>query len=314
MPEKQIKLIINPAAGNGKGRKKWPHLHKMVNTTLQDFSYEFTQQSGDAVQIAKRALSEGIETIVAVGGDGTVSEVVNGFFENGKALNPKAKLGVIHLGTGGDFVKTVAAKTPHKTMLELIRAGSATPVDVGQITCHTPDGKKINRYFINAANAGFGGTLVQRVNKAGKRLGSFLTYLNGLMTTFFVYKNRPIHIKIDDFFRRELLALDIIVANGQYLGGGMWGAPNAKLNDGLFDVVLIGNILKREVVNNIAKLYNGRLINHRKVESLQGKKIILSAGEETLIDADGEVVGCLPAAFEIIPGALNIIGYKDNKD
>lgn len=302
---RKIKLVVNPVAGHYTVVKNWSDIDKNLKNILGDFSAEFTKEILDATTITRRSLSEGYDTVIALGGDGTINEVVNGFFENEKLINPDASFGVIPMGTGGDWVKTLQTPESLQAAASLILENRVKKCDLGLLKCQGLDGSPVSRYFINVADAGFGGTLVQLVNHSTKALGPFFTYLTALLKTLAVYKNKPMHIEIDDFYAEELIANSVVMANGQFLGGGMWIAPKAKIDDGLFDVVIIGDVSRTEVLANINKLYNGTLARHHKIQYWQGKKVTLSSDFEILIDADGEQPGKLPATFEILPRVLN---------
>lgn len=304
---RKIKLVVNPIAGNHTVAKNWSDFGRELKHILGDSSTEFTKDIYDATTITRQALWQGYETIIALGGDGTINEVVNGFFENEKLINPEASLGVIAMGTGGDWAKTLETPEKLEDAASLILDKRIKKCDLGLIKCQSLDGYPVIRYFINIADAGFGGTLAQLVNNSTKALGPFFAYMTGLLRTLTVYKNKPMQIKIDDFLTQEQIANSVVIANGQFFGGGMWIAPNAKIDDGLFEIAIIGDVSRREVLTNINKLYNGTLAKHPKVKYLQGKTITLNSDFEILIEADGEQPGKLPATFEIFPKILNCI-------
>jgi YegS/Rv2252/BmrU family lipid kinase len=302
----KIKLVANPAAGNFAVSKNWLSLQNKLKDILGDFSAELTTKPGDAIQITQRALQEGCETIVAVGGDGTINEIVNGFFENGRLINPEAKLGVIPMGTGGDFIKTLKIPDTPEAAAPRIREGQIKKCDLGAV-CF-PYGDGINsRYFINIADAGFGAAVVEKVRQSTKALGPFFAYLTGLLRALTTYKNQPMKIKVDDVFESEETAAAVIAANGQFFGGGMWVAPGAKVDDGKFEVIIIGDISRPEIIANIYKIYNGALKGHPKIRYLQGEKIFLHSDSPVGVEADGEQLRTLPAAFEILPAMLNVL-------
>ncbi|RMF69979.1 MAG: diacylglycerol kinase family lipid kinase [Calditrichaeota bacterium] len=303
----KIKLIINPVAGNNAFQKAKDEFHQAVFALLGDVSTAFTTAVGEATRLAQNALRDGYRTIVAVGGDGTINEVVNGFFEDGRPVSPEAELAVISMGTGGDWVKTLELPEELHEAAKRIAEGRTKLCDVGLLTCRSSDDRPVQRYFINIADAGFGGTMVERVNQSTKALGQFFAYLIGLLRTLAVYKNKPVEIQVDDVFHATQVVNSVVVANGQFFGGGMWVAPEAKLDDGLFDVVIIGDVNRAEVLANTHRLYNGTLGRHHKVTTLRGKEITLRSEHDVYIEADGELPGKLPAKFQLIPTALRII-------
>jgi len=305
-------MILNPAAGNGRAGRNRQAIIGLAEEILGEVRFEMTTATGAATALTRKALGQGYDTIIAVGGDGTVNEVVNGFFDNRAPVNPAAKLAVIPLGTGGDFAKTMQAPESLRQSLLNIKTQREQSCDVGYLECQTCDGMATKRYFLNIADAGFGGTLVQRLNSSAKALGPFFTYLTALVRTLSFYRNPRITIQIDDGPPLEMDVISVVVANGQFFGGGMWVAPEADVQDGLFDIVIIGDLSKAEVLANIHKLYNGSLRHHPRVSCRRGKSVRLSATVDTLIDADGELAGKLPARFEVLPAAIRLLGLPQN--
>ncbi len=302
----KIKLVANPTAGNFAVSKNWYSVQNKLKEILGDFCAELTTKPGDAIQITRRALHKGCETIAALGGDGTINEIVNGFFENGRLINPEAKLGIIPRGTGGDFVKTLGIPETVEQAAIRIRDGQIKKCDLGAV--RFPCGDETNsRYFINIADAGFGAAVVAKVRQSTKALGPFFAYLTGLLRALATYKNQPMKIQVDDVFETEEPAAAVIAANGQFFGGGMWIAPNARLDDGKFEVVVVGDISRPEIIANIHKIYNGMLKSHPKIRYLQGIKILLHSDSPVGVEADGERLGTLPTAFEILPAMLNVL-------
>ncbi len=303
----KIKLVVNPAAGSRKAAKEWPEIEKEVTDILGNFSTEFTKQANHATEITQLAIQQGYETIIAVGGDGTINEVVNGFFENERQINPEASLGIISMGTGGDLVRTLRIPKNIKEAAVKIKDHKIQELDLGLMKCQGLKGKPVTRYFINVADAGFGGTLINLSYQSTKVFGATAAYLIALLKTLFVHETMPVKINVDNSWSKEQNIRSVVIANGQYFGAGMWIAPQAKMDDGLFDISILGDITRGEVLANIHKLYNGTMAEHKKVQILRGKKISLNCESEVLIETDGELPGKLPASFEILPAVLKVI-------
>ncbi|MFQ5677747.1 MAG: diacylglycerol/lipid kinase family protein, partial [bacterium] len=174
---KRMKLVINPVAGQAKAKKDWSGLRRRLEASLGEFSWEFTEQENHATALTQNALRAGYETIVAVGGDGTISEVVNGFYENGKPINKNAKLGIVPMGTGGDLVRTLGIPKTVELAGLLIMQGKTIQSDLGLLKCRRLSGGEICRYFVNVSDAGFGGTLINLSNHSTKIFGAFFAYL-----------------------------------------------------------------------------------------------------------------------------------------
>lgn len=306
MKSPSIAFIVNPAAGNGAVRKSWEEIERLVRGFFPNMWLLFSEAPGDATRLAARVAGE-VKTVVAVGGDGTIHEVVNGLFRDGKPINPEVALGIVCFGTGADLVKSLDFPDTTEEMLRRVAERRCWTIDLGQLRCVDEHGKPVNRMFVNIADAGFGGELVKIVNGTTKALGPFVAFLGGLLRTLRRYRNKTVRIRVDDEFEREEVVNAVVVANGQFFGGGMWVAPQAALDDGRFEVVIIGDVNRREVLANIHKLYNGTLATHAKVTCLQGRRVELTSPERVLIDADGESPGLLPATFEILPAALKLI-------
>ncbi len=210
-------------------------------------------------------------------------------------------------GTGADLVRTLGISHSLSDAARQARQGSAHPIDIGQVQFTDLEGRPVQRYFVNVTDVGFGGDLVRYVNSHSKRLGGKLSFLKGVLVTLFRYQNKKVHIAIDEKEDFEVRASSIVVANGQYFGGGMWVAPEARLDDGYFNLVVIGDVSKTEVLANITRLYRGTIAEHPKVKTFQARTIELTSEEEVFIDLDGELVGRLPARFQILPQKLPVI-------
>lgn len=304
---RKITFVINPVAGNGRISRHWPELQRRLLERFPDMRIEFTRAAHAATEITRQALHTGCDVVAAVGGDGTIHEVVNGFFEDGHLINPHACLGVIAMGTGSDLVRTFNPTRDLETLAHKFENREARLCDLGRLTCRTNEGIERMRYFINIADAGFGALVAHRVNTSSKRLGHFLSYLGGLLRTLKDYENKRIKIRLDESTAWEQTVNSVIVANGRYFGGGMLVAPTAQPNDGLFDIVVIGDISRTEAVMNLRRLYTGKLAEHQKVTVFQGKRVALESEHLVFIEADGEIPGRLPATFEIVPGAIKVI-------
>lgn len=294
-------VIVNPMAANGKAGRLWPVCAEMLGQVLEgDFKVHFTQWAGHAVDLAREAAAQGCGLVVAAGGDGTVNEVVNGLAD---AL-PRTKLGIVSLGTGKDLVKTLGIPADLRQAVQVLTNGAVRRIDLGHASFVDRGGRQVQRLFVNVGDVGFSGAVVQRVNRSSKAWGGFLSYLGGLVTTLLTYSNKLVHITIDGSLDEIAVVNAVVVANGQYFGGGMWVAPMAQIDDGLFEVAVIGDVGKLGVIGNVPKLYRGTLASHPKVRYFRGKKVTVTSGDELLLDLDGEQPGRAPVTFEVLPQAL----------
>jgi len=258
--------------------------------------------------MAQRAVLQSRPVVVAVGGDGTLNEVVNGFFRNGAPIPTTSKLAMVPLGTGGDFRRTLRIPIDPKQAVDVLRTGLVRRLDAGCVTYQTSDGTTAVRHFINIADAGLGGEVVYKVNRGSKRLGS-LTYKVGSGLALLTYKNKPMTMVIDGSTHELAHAQQVVVANCQFFGGGMQMAPSASPTDGVFDVIVVKDAGKIETMRGINDFLAGKHLDNGnpKIELLYGKRISVSSPEKVRIDLDGEDVGFLPALFEIQPSAIEFI-------
>ena len=279
----------------------------LPSTGLQ-YETALTTRPLEATEMAQRAVRESRPVVVAVGGDGTLNEVVNGFFHNGAPLPTTTKLAMVPLGSGGDFRRTLRVPIDPKEAVEVLRSGMVRKLDAGCVTFQTADGGTATRHFINIADAGFPGEVVFRVNKGSKRLGS-MTYTVGGALSMLTYSNKPMTVVIDGETHELTKAQQVVIANCQYYGGGMQIAPSASPTDGVFDVILIKDAGKLETIRGMNDIRNGKHLDNGnpKIELMYGKRISITSPEAVRIDVDGEDPGFLPALFEIQPGAIEFI-------
>jgi YegS/Rv2252/BmrU family lipid kinase len=282
----------------------------VLQNLLEQESFVFevapTTGPGTATDLASQAIHEGCEMVVAVGGDGTINEVANGFFENGRPINPEAVLGVLCVGTGGDFIKTMnIPREPQQAVKKLL--GEATKaIDLGKCAFIDHSGDQVERFFVNIADIGVGGETVERINRRARKRTGKVAYFASSLVSLMQYKNKKMRIRIDDHFDQEKMVSLLVVANGQFFGGGMRIAPEAKVDDQLFDVVIVGDIGTMTFLANLRRLYAGTILAHPQVELYRGKHVTVSSAERALLDLDGEQPGVAPAEFTLLPFALRV--------
>jgi YegS/Rv2252/BmrU family lipid kinase len=302
-----IVLIINPNAGNGSTGAKWPLIQTLVRDRLGPFEHFMTEGPGDAEHLAAEAVHGGPERVICVGGDGTLNEVINGLMAEGEAARSRPVLGFIPNGTGCDFVRTVAIPRNIERAINVIAANHFSPMDIGRLIFYDHAGNRACRYFHNITSFGLGGEVDERVNRTTKAFGPFLSFIWATLISIFLYGKKRINLKIDDSPETEFVIWNVAVANGQYHGGGMWVAPDAAVDDGLFHLTVIGDLSIPAVFYNLPKLYSGKIKAVPTVSTFIGKKITATSDETVLLDVDGEQPGMLPVEIDVIPGALNII-------
>jgi diacylglycerol kinase (ATP) len=301
VPDTRTVFLVNPASGNGATGKRWPELaHRAAQLGLEGTTL-FSERPGHLIDLAAQAARDGAELVVSVGGDGTLNEVVNGLVRAGAST----ELATIPLGTGMDFVRTYKIPTRFEDAVRTALAGTTRRIDVGRVSYREWGGAEGERYFANVGSVGMSAAVAQRANGMSKALGGKATFFYALVRVFFEWENTVVSVQLDDE-RREARLHDVIVANGKWHGGAMMLAPEAQPDDGLFDVVLIGDVTKRDFVTTAPKIYKGTYLSHPKVELMRSRTVAVEAPERLPIELDGEQVGTTPARFEIVPAAVRV--------
>ena len=301
MPDTRTVFLVNPASGNGATGKRWPELaHRAAQLGLEGTTL-FSERPGHLIELTEQAALDGAELVVSVGGDGTLNVVVNGLVRAGAST----ELATIPLGTGMDFVRTYKIPTRFDDAVRTALEGTVRTIAVGRVTYREWSGAAGERYVANVGSVGMSAAVAQRANGMSKAVGGKATFFYALVRVFFEWENTVVSVQLDDE-RREARMHDVIVANGQWHGGAMLLAPEAQPDDGLFDVVLIGDVTKRDFVTTAPKIYKGTYLAHPKVELLRSRTVAVEAPEHLPIELDGEQVGTTPARFEIVPAAVRV--------
>jgi YegS/Rv2252/BmrU family lipid kinase len=239
---------------------------------------------------------------VVVRGDGTVHVVVDG--EVGSGLGEREELEMIPLGTGRDIARSLRIPRRFEDAVEVARAGRVRTVDVGRATYTTAAGEA-RAHFANFAGAGISGGIAARANRTSKALGGKISFFWATLAVFSRWPPSEMTVTIDGVERQARL-LEALAMNGDYTAGGMWVAPEASLEDGAFDVVLIGDFSKAEFTTTFPKIYRGRHVTHAKVEIIRARELAVDAPEPLPIVLDGEQPGTTPVRFELLPAALRV--------
>lgn len=300
-------VIVNPASANKSTAKEWPAYEKLLKEAGYSFNVAYTEYPNHGTEIARQALKKGYKTIVSVGGDGTMNEVVNGFFEDGALINEDARLAVFSRGTGCDLIRTLGIDKGIEDLLSILERNTVKKVDVGVSEFIGYDGIKKIRYFLNESDIGIGGETTNRVNQRSKVFKGFLSFLIGAIITLVHYKNKYFEVVIDDTTEIKGMMNSVVIANGKYFGGGMKVAPEASMTDGVFDIVVIGDVNKLEFIKSFPLIYSGKHLKHPKLKLYKGKKVKVHCSERALFEVDGEQPGTSDAQYEILPAALNIL-------
>ena len=307
-------VVANPSAASGSTGKVWPGIASELRTHFGPFQVRFTERRGDAMNLALNAVRDGAKLIIACGGDGTISEVANGIIDSGQ----DAELGVLPSGTGGDFRRTLQIPTRVRDAAKILRIGKSQLIDVGRATFISHNGEETSRYFLGVASFGMSAEVVERVKHGGpdwlpkngpQWLSGRVSFAVSMLQTAAKATAAGVIIQVDDRRERHLTVTNLCVANARYFGGGMKIAPDAKLNDGKFDVVSIGDIGTIKILTNARRLYAGSHLRMDNVDHVLARKIVARPdGREGVValEVDGELPGRLPATFQIVPGALRV--------
>lgn len=300
-------FIVNPVSSGKKTLKEWPVYEKQLKEKGFKFDWIFTEYPEHATIITREVVKSGYDLIVSVGGDGTMNEIVNGFFENGNIINAEVKLAVFARGTGCDFIRSFAIKRGFENFVKVLEKNEVQKLDVGKVNFLHASGQIVTKYFLNISDVGLGGETTRRVNKTKKHLKGFLAFLIGAMLTILRYRNKTIKLEIDGEIVKNEKINSVIVANAKYFGGGMYISPNSEVNDGLLDIIVIGDFKTLELIRDFHLIYNGKHLGHQKICHYKAKKVKITSETVALLEFDGEQQGTTPAEFEIIRQAVKVL-------
>jgi diacylglycerol kinase (ATP) len=299
----RMRVIVNPAAGAGKTIKKWPQIMGFMKSLGLDFVHDITEAPGHAIELAKSAVKKGCEMVVSVGGDGTIHEIVNGLYEAGGGAN--VAVGIVNTGTGSDYIRTIGVPRRYKEACQCLLSSGRRTVDLGVVE-YTKGGHRKKRLFVNFAGIGFDAEVVKATTEKFKALGNMPSYLMGLFSTLMSYQNRDISILVDGESGQRRICT-VLLNNGRYAGGGMLPAPNADPGDGFFDLVIIDDITKPDLLMSLPRVYRGTHLTHPKVTLMRAREVEIWPTQTSAVQADGELLGEAPVRFSILPAALNVV-------
>ena len=294
---------------NGRLRKKDELIRRLSQRLSGQHELQFytTAAAGDAIPLGQKAVEEGSDYLVAVGGDGMLNEVVNGYMNSNKMVRENVVVGLLPQGTGNDFSKTIGIRKDIEQHARLIQNNQTQPVDVGEIRYRSLEGEGKTRYFINIAEMGIGGQVVRTVNQNNRFLGPDLSYKKAIIQSFLTYK----HVKVrltSEAYQWEGPILSLCMANGRYFGSGLCIAPQADVADGQIQLVILGKVTLMDYLKNLSRIKKGEIIDHPEIH--YGKVSycrIESIGGECPVDMDGEFVGYAPIEMKVLEHALEFL-------
>ena len=294
-------FLVNPASANGSTGRRWPELARRAAAAGLEGDTLLSERPGHLSELAREAALGGARLIVVVGGDGSVYEVANGLV--GVADPPE--IAVVPRGTGWDFVRTFGIPRDVEKATAIALEGETRTIDAGRVSYRAWDGSEATAVFANVGSAGMSGAIAKRANETTKALGGKASYLWATFAVFSRWQAAEVEIAVDDE-RRTGRMFDVVVANGRFFGGGMQICPEARPDDGLLDVLTIGDVTKRDLVQTMPKIYRGTHLPHPKAELLRGAVVTVTSDTAIPIQLDGEQPGTTPVRFEVIPGALRL--------
>jgi diacylglycerol kinase (ATP) len=306
-------VIINPESAGGATRDAWPRIASELSTHFGSFTPKFTTRTGEGIELAANAARKGTKLIIACGGDGTISEVANGIL----SVDCDSELGILPSGTGGDFRRTLGIPNRVAAAARILRDGQTRLIDAGKITFTNDDGEPESRYFLGVASFGMSADVIARVKEGGPDwlpttgpswLTGRLSFAVAMLQTAAKKSATRVVVQLDDDPARHMTVANLCVANARYFGGGMKIAPNAKLTDGKFDVVSVGDLGAARILANAPRLYAGAHLSMSEVGHALAVKVSARSidNQRIEVEVDGEIPGHLPATFQILPKALRI--------
>lgn len=285
--------IVNPAAGRGAARRRWPEAAQR----LGPMAVRFTEGPGHASVLARELATQGFDPIVAAGGDGTLHEVVNALVRT----HPEVRFALLPLASGGDFARTLGISEMDRAV-EAFHRGQVRQVDVLRLSFRNGE-----RFAINAVGIGLAAIVAEGARRAPRFLPGRLRYLGSAIMPLARGETFSIRVSIDG---AEPLAYDMTtsaLANGRYQGGGICIAPDAAIDDGWIDVTVVEHVSLAEVCRHLPILYSGKLLTYPKVRNFRAVRVRVESDRPVAVETDGELAGTLPVEAEILPRALRLI-------
>jgi YegS/Rv2252/BmrU family lipid kinase len=298
-------VIANPKTGAGS--RRWPKLEDALREALGELEVERTRGPRDAERIAREAVRAGVERLVVAGGDGTTSEVVTGLLS--ASLGDYAEIALLPMGSGCDFSRSLGLPRAPEAVIAGLAEGTRRRVDAGRISYRDRSGEPRSAYFLNVASFGISGLTDELVSRAGKHFGPSAAFGIGTVRAIVHYRKPRVEVRVDDRVVHTGLISLVTAANGRYFGSGIQVAPAARVDDGVLEVVVIGDLSKPRLIANLPSIYRGTHVTHPKVTLHRGTRIeaqVLSG--EALLDVDGEPLGLLPVTIEVVPKAIQLFG------
>jgi diacylglycerol kinase (ATP) len=304
-------FIINPVAARGTTRQRWLVSRREFIKAGLPFTEQQTAEAGDATRITRDAIKAGCLRVIAVGGDGTLNEVLNGYLdEHGVAMNPQVAIGLVPSGTGSDFRRSVGLLNSAQAIAAVLASRSRL-IDAMRVEYTTPEGSKLIRHSLNLVSFGLGGEVTGYVNSWRASLpgwvGGRLRFVAAAVLGLRDFKNKKVNVSLDEQAPLSLRSNLIVIGNGRFAGGGMMLAPLAELDDGAVDVILTHSPTRLDIIRELPRIYGGGLLKNAKVSLHKAQNVLVESAERLAIDIDGESLGLAPARVRVLPLAVRFI-------
>lgn len=299
-------FIVNPASGGGKTcKRRWPEVEGLLRERGTPFDAVLTERPGHAVELAEAAVREGRSLIVSVGGDGTLNEVGNGILLGAEGREPP-RLGIVPGGRGSDLHRALGIPRDSRGSLAVALEGRPRPIDAGLMR-FVLDGREERRHFFNICGTGFDAEVTARANRMPGFMGGTVPYLLSTLVSLFALEPKHVRLVADGAERTYDGIAGVVVANGNYYGGGMMISPHSRLDDGLFHVVVMMQRAPRKLAAAPWRIYRGTHLGLPEFEELTCRELVIESRERMLLQPDGEVFGEAPFRFTNVPGALRVM-------
>lgn len=303
-------VVVNPASASGRTGKSWPEIRSRLADAIGPFDFALTAAPGDATRLTHDAVRAGAKTIIAVGGDGTINEAINGLCLGNHGSTTDILFGAVTSGTGGDFARSFNNGKNIRAAVDHLKAGRVQTIDLGRVRYTKDDGAEAVRWSNNISSFGFSGEVVRAVDasRMTKMLGGKLSFLWNSFTQLRKYTGREVEITIDNHAPIVIDICTAAICNGRYFGGGMMVAPNADPSDGSLDIIVIRQKPPLPLAD-LRLLYTGAHLTHPNVSEMRGRRITARplCPLPVALEIEGESLGRLPATFEVVPSALRIL-------
>jgi YegS/Rv2252/BmrU family lipid kinase len=303
---KKIMAVINPVSAGGKTAAVWPNMSKHFKKEINNLTEKYTKEPGDAVRIAREAVELNYDYLLAVGGDGTVNEIINGMLMV-KAQNINTKLIIYAQGTGSDLNRSLRLPNKIDKFISLIKRERIKKIRVVEAQFLNLEKQKEKRYFFNVADCGMGAEVAKKLNKNKKITSGSLNYILRIFQVLFNYQNKEVKIEADNKLIYQGKINTAVIAHGNYFGGGIKVAPEADLYSDKLNLILLKNFSRLGIVLNLIKGYKGKHLSHPLVDSYQAKKITIMTKESVELELDGESVGSCGASFKISDREISVL-------